>query len=391
MSIDKAKDIVTILFVDFGNTEKESIRNLFELDDEMHKYPFQAFECRIGDIKPDPIMNPNGVWTHESTQKFSKLILPTSTTADLNNNNENKSRYLRLGIKVSHIEDDQVVVCELYARDRREIWMNVSDVLVDDMSIATRLSATEQQMMSVMKRLRVSVSTAMTTTNADKLKYYVPNRESDYTSRRAAYVNVDTDLKKLQAAHTTARTSGSASQLQQPKQQIDEGGARANNKYDEDEFCNYIELRGPYSPLEISYFGMTNIGIRKRIRVERDSINYVMLDDDPMSPTSRFMVAAEISLNEEGNTMILRKTSLMPKIVGLSSICCLLFAPTIELRPNEKCTAFTGAICGLGFDERTNEPIFKENDIECAFDIYFDANDLALVCFLPDRLKEKNI
>lgn len=104
------------------------------------------------------------------------------------------------------------------------------------------------------------------------------------------------------------------------------------------------------------------------------------LDDDPMNPTNRLLVAAEVSLNEQGNTIIMRKTTLMPKIAGLSTICCLLFAPTIELRPNEKSTAFTGALCGLGFDDEKNgAPIYRDNDIECAFDIKIDPQDLVMV------------
>lgn len=144
-------------------------------------------------------------------------------------------------------------------------------------------------------------------------------------------------------------------------------------------YSGYIELRGPYSPLEITYYALTNVAVRKRVRVERDSINYVTLDDDPTNPTNRLLVAVDVSLNELGNTMVLRKTCLMPKIVGLSTICCLLFAPTIEIRRSEKSDAFTGAICGLGYDEDTRAPIYKDNDIECCFDVNIDSNDMVMV------------
>lgn len=143
--------------------------------------------------------------------------------------------------------------------------------------------------------------------------------------------------------------------------------------------AGYIDLRGPYSPLEVNYFALTHSAARKRVRIERDSINYVALDDDPVNPTNRLLVSTDVSLNEMGTSMILHKTCLMPKIAGLSTICCLLFAPTIELRTNDKGTMFTGALCGLGYDSDTGAPIYKDNDIECAFDVIVDHRDMASV------------
>jgi ATP-dependent RNA helicase TDRD9 len=58
----------------------------------------------------------------------------------------------------------------------------------------------------------------------------------------------------------------------------------------------------------------------------------------------------------------------MPKIRGLTSLLCLLFTPTCEVRlsPNRK--YFTGALCGLGCDKNTKQPYYIDNDIECTFD-----------------------
>lgn len=154
---------------------------------------------------------------------------------------------------------------------------------------------------------------------------------------------------------------------------------RMSNVSTNGDYAGHIELRGPYSPLEVNYFALTNASLRKRVRIERDSINYVTLDDDPVNGTNRLLVAIDVSLNESGTSMILRKTCLMPKIAGLSSVCCLLFAPTIELRKNEKETFFSGALCGLGFDAETGQPIYKDNDIECAFDVIIDPMDLVMV------------
>jgi hypothetical protein len=151
-----------------------------------------------------------------------------------------------------------------------------------------------------------------------------------------------------------------------------------NSTQDDDDnessYNGYIDLNGPYSPLEVNYFSIVNVGHCKRTRVERDSINYVTLDDDPYNECTRLMIAAEITLNSTGQSMLLRKTTSMPKLPGLSSICCLLFSPQVEFRVDPRKKLYTGALCGLGYDQEG--AIYTDNDIECAFDIEIDLNDI---------------
>jgi hypothetical protein len=154
------------------------------------------------------------------------------------------------------------------------------------------------------------------------------------------------------------------------------------NRLDNDDssYQGCIELRGPYSPLEVAYHSISNIGFSKKARIERDSINYPAIDDDPTNGSTRLLVAADVSLNPDRTGMILRKTSLMPKLPGLAGLCCLLFAPTVEMRAEEKRRAYyTGVLCGLGFDNRTRLPIYADNDIECNFDVKIDTGDLRMV------------
>ena len=77
--------------------------------------------------------------------------------------------------------------------------------------------------------------------------------------------------------------------------------------------------------------------------------------------------------------MTLRYTSLLPKYPGLLGICCLLFAPTCELRLDKKEKFYTGAICGLGYDDEEKNSINIENDIECVFDARLNMRDLASI------------
>jgi ATP-dependent RNA helicase TDRD9 len=152
---------------------------------------------------------------------------------------------------------------------------------------------------------------------------------------------------------------------------------------DEDDgskFSGQIALKGPFSPLEVKFNSIINCGFSKHVRVERDSINYATLDDDPTNNNTRLIVAADVTLNAERNTLVLRKTTVFPKIPGLSALCCLLYSPRIELRSDSKFTRYTGALCGLGYDEKNRIPVHTDNDIECTFDVKIDHDDITMVC-----------
>ena len=148
---------------------------------------------------------------------------------------------------------------------------------------------------------------------------------------------------------------------------------------DENSYVGFEELRGPYSPLECNYYCLINAGHSKRVGIERESINFVAVDDDPLNSASRLMVASAISMNQSGTTIIGRKTCLMPKIPGLSAICCLMFSPFIEMRVDSSEKFYTGALCGLGYDELNRMAIYTDNDIECIFDSKIDKRDMTMI------------
>jgi hypothetical protein len=102
-----------------------------------------------------------------------------------------------------------------------------------------------------------------------------------------------------------------------------------NEKKDE----RVLYLKGPQSPLETYAKPVIRMEKQKRsiqVRVERESINYVLLDDNSDIEADRLLVAADISKNND--YLKLRNTTLFPKIKGLFSLCCMLFCPTLEFR-----------------------------------------------------------
>lgn len=67
-------------------------------------------------------------------------------------------------------------------------------------------------------------------------------------------------------------------------------------------------------------------------RVERDSVNSVVISSDPTNPTPHMMVAAFVGISPSRNGLIIRDSTVLPKIRGLSSLMTLLFAPVAEYR-----------------------------------------------------------
>ena len=77
---------------------------------------------------------------------------------------------------------------------------------------------------------------------------------------------------------------------------------------------------------------MSHAGGLRTTRVERDSVNSIVVDSEPQDKMLRMMVASHVALNPVGSTILARDTTLLPNIHGLPHLVCLLFAPFVEMR-----------------------------------------------------------
>ena len=77
---------------------------------------------------------------------------------------------------------------------------------------------------------------------------------------------------------------------------------------------------------------MTDTGRLHAVKVQRDSLNTVVVNTEPEDKQQRMMVAAHVLLNAAGSACLVRDTTLLPAIPGLVHIICLIFAPTVEMR-----------------------------------------------------------
>lgn len=55
-----------------------------------------------------------------------------------------------------------------------------------------------------------------------------------------------------------------------------------------------INLRGPFSPLEMKLFSCTHYGIGKQINIDGQSINAALLDSNPEDPHDRYIYLIHI-------------------------------------------------------------------------------------------------
>lgn len=138
-------------------------------------------------------------------------------------------------------------------------------------------------------------------------------------------------------------------------------------------------LHGPFSPLEARVCGMSKLCYLRSARVERSSVNSVLLNGEPQNPHPRLLVACHVSQSASSDHVTLRNTTLMPSLPGMHCLMPLIFAPYVELRTNPDRTEYTGALCGLGFEEGSNLGLYPDHDIEVAFDVAFDDSDIHMV------------
>jgi len=147
----------------------------------------------------------------------------------------------------------------------------------------------------------------------------------------------------------------------------------------------YMTLRGPNSPLEMSFNTLCRGANLKKAQVDGTSVNCVALDNEPFNSCARVMVAASVGVAYRTGNLVARDTTLMPAVPGLLSLLILIFAPRIEFRTDERRTKYTGCVAGLGMDSR-KVPVYADHDMELVFDVEIDdedvrmANSVRLMC-----------
>uniref|UniRef100_A0A8C4NIM8 ATP-dependent RNA helicase TDRD9 n=1 Tax=Dicentrarchus labrax TaxID=13489 RepID=A0A8C4NIM8_DICLA len=308
---------VEVFFLDFGNTAVVGCKSLRELPSDLLSHPFQAQEFQVTGMRPSPqsIILGNQ-WSSRARDRFITLVKGHSLIVSLYSILHG---VMRVQLLINTETTDTSIV----------------DLLVEEgHAVKAEESFDSKQNHEALMTLYKDMEAGT----------YVPNTVSSSWK----------DRKK------------------EEKQLID------NLLFDV--FGTFlltpqVNLHGPHSPNKINLHSLNHKTHYKTVCIERSGINSLAVNENPHYKHQRMLVAGTVSVNSTGTRILLRDTSIMPDIPGLPALITMLFTPIMELR-SVKRTCYTGALCGLGWNSQTQEGILPEHDIELAFDVKFDVEDI---------------
>ncbi|ODN04338.1 putative ATP-dependent RNA helicase TDRD9 [Orchesella cincta] len=141
-----------------------------------------------------------------------------------------------------------------------------------------------------------------------------------------------------------------------------------------------VSLKGPWSPLEMTFQALVQSSNTKQVRIDNNSVNSVLLDHEPTAPTSRMLVAANVTITDKSQSITARDSTVMAPVPGILSLVSMIFAPKVELRVDPQLSRYTGVLCGCGVTPTNRDlPVHPDNDMEIVFDTEIDDDDIDLI------------
>ncbi|XP_076014599.1 ATP-dependent RNA helicase TDRD9 [Genypterus blacodes] len=314
---------VEVFFLDFGNTESVPCSSLRELPPDLLSLPFQALEFQVASICPSAqsliLGNP---WSSSARYRFISLVKGHELTVSLYSILHG---VMRVELLVNSTDDET-------ATD------SVADILVKEGHAAKAGECFDSEQ-----------------SHEDLVSLYRDIEAGTYqpTSISSVYHDSKKEEKQLIDSLVTHFCKG-------PQ-------ACSRRK---------VRVSGPHSPYKSSFSSMSHKAHLRTVYVEKLSINSLAINENPQHQHMRMLVAGSVSVASSGSHIVLRNTTLMPDIPGLPALLTMLFTPVMELRTNEERTCYTGALCGMGWNSLTQEGILPNHDIELAFDVRVDVEDI---------------
>ncbi|NXP07566.1 TDRD9 helicase, partial [Thinocorus orbignyianus] len=323
--LDVCGDFAEVFFVDYGNTSKVPLKNLREIPSCLLEFPFQALEFKICKMRPSAQSLVCGEWwSYSASQRFASLVNGCT-----------------LLVEVYSIVRNVLHVDAFHCSRWKEEFVNIRDVLIEECYAELAEESYEsQQSHDLLKGLFLDPEEKMPVSSRKEEKHLIER-----------LLNLFSDNKSGALTYKVA-------------------------------------LFGPFSPYEVKCYSMTKVSHFRNYFIQKESINSVVVHDTPEDPFQRMLVAASLSANATGSTVILEKTSLMPPIRGLLALLSMLFAPAIELRVDKTGKYYTGVLCGLGWSQAWEAPLLPENDMEVMFDVHFGVEDITKINIIRTAINE---
>ncbi|XP_014470956.1 PREDICTED: probable ATP-dependent RNA helicase spindle-E isoform X2 [Dinoponera quadriceps] len=307
-------EIADVFLIDHGRISRVRTGDLRVIDDvEITKLPSLAFRCALASVRPSPNGNSQGQWSRVSRDCFESQI------------HRSKEIFGQI-----YSVADSIVNLELIVIDKKGEKLNMNAYLIEEGHATSRKE-------SFLSKYNHDLRTEL-----DIVGAMLPEERSFYEER-----------------------------------QYDEDNLSEYPCSPKEEDCDsWVQLHGPYSPLEIDMAQLTAAGRYKRVYVDNTSVNSVLLDENPDRST-RLLVAQSINRLSESDYLSLRNTTLLPNMPGLAALLVLIFAPRVELRCSPLATRYTEALCGLGpIDSCTGRGVFPDHDMKISFDVEISSDDL---------------
>ncbi|XP_041827179.1 ATP-dependent RNA helicase TDRD9 [Melanotaenia boesemani] len=311
---------VEVFFLDFGNTAVVPSSCLRDLPSVLLSQPFQAQEFQIVDLRPSAqsIILGNQ-WSSRARNRFVTLVKGQSMIVSL--------------------------YSILYGVMQVELLMNTESTKISVLDILVE-------------------------------EGHAVKAEENFESKQnhEALMSLYKDMEK--GTYVPSSSSSSLKERNKEAKELVDSMLAYFSKSPQSYARAKVQLHGPTSPYKINFHSLNQKTFYKTVFLDKASINFLALNENPHYKHQRMLVAGYVSVNSSGERLLLRDTSIMPGIPGLPALVTMLFTPIMELRTNEERTCYTGALCGLGFNSQTQEAILTEHDIELAFDVKFDVEDI---------------
>ena len=161
-------------------------------------------------------------------------------------------------------------------------------------------------------------------------------------------------------------------------------------KEDSGKLREWVELAGPFTPLEQSILAQYRSGESKGAKVDPESVNCVILNKNLVEAHKNWLVAAHVGMRPNGESLGLRNTFWLSSKPGMGELLTMVFAPVVELRLKEgdelHRRRITGFIAGMGPKVHWNktpvsraeatEAFYPEHDMEVRFEVNVDNEDV---------------
>ncbi|XP_052639291.1 ATP-dependent RNA helicase TDRD9 isoform X2 [Harpia harpyja] len=320
-------DFAEVFFVDYGNRSKVPLKKLKEIPSCLRELPFQALEFKMCKMRPSAKSIVCGEWwSYSASQRFASLVNGYTLLV----------KVYSLVHSVLHVDVFRYSTCKKL--------VNIRDVLIEEC--------------------------------------YAELAEESYESQQSHDL-----LKGLFLDQVKKEEKMPVSSREEEKHLIERLlNCFSDNKSDAP--THKVTVFGPFSPYEVKCYSMTRVSQFRSAFIQKESVNSVVVHDTPEDPFQQLLVAASLSANASGSTVILEETSLMPPIPGLLALLSMLFAPAIELRVDKNRRYFTGVLCGLGWSQTCGAPLLPENDIELTFDVRFGVEDISEINILRTAINK---